>query len=287
MKKCPKCDRNYSDETLNFCLDDGSVLFSENAAATNENILRPTEQQTEILSQETITEAIKYKNETADLSDEKTEVVNSRPEINSQPQIIKQGVSPIFAYMSVGLLALLVIIGGIGITIFISSNPGDPSNSDYAQNNSNSENPNLIVSELDMPGENSNESLEDKTSPTQPARTTGRETPKNEIDSSNPTPVPNPAKTQTPTPNPTESPLPEKGKYYVILGSYQDSANAQKRLILARSKGLPARIINTSSVPGLRSGLQAVVLGPFTKSGARKVLGRAKAVSSDAYIKEG
>ena len=28
MKSCPTCKRNYDDETLNFCLDDGSILTS-------------------------------------------------------------------------------------------------------------------------------------------------------------------------------------------------------------------------------------------------------------------
>ncbi len=287
MKKCPKCDRSYSDETLNFCLDDGTVLFSENAAATNENILRPTEQQTEILSQETITEAINYKNETADLSDEKTDAINSRPEKGSQPQIIKQGVSPVFAYLSIGLLGLLVVIAGVGITIFVSSNSENDSNSNYEQTNSSLNDQDLTLPELDITGNNSNKSLTDETRPTQPANIPERATSKKE--NTDPIPVPTATKTQTPAPAPSqsESPLPETGKYYVILGSYQDSANAQKRLMLARSKGLPARIINTSSVPGLRSGLQAVVMGPFTRSGARKILGRAKGVSSDAYIKEG
>src|SRR5687768_4529638 len=27
MKRCPECRRDYSDETLNFCLDDGSPLL--------------------------------------------------------------------------------------------------------------------------------------------------------------------------------------------------------------------------------------------------------------------
>jgi hypothetical protein len=29
MKRCPKCRRRYSDDSLNFCLDDGSTLFAE------------------------------------------------------------------------------------------------------------------------------------------------------------------------------------------------------------------------------------------------------------------
>ena len=37
MKRCPKCNRQYTDETLRFCLEDGSPLFSahdSNAPAT-------------------------------------------------------------------------------------------------------------------------------------------------------------------------------------------------------------------------------------------------------------
>jgi hypothetical protein len=29
MKRCPSCKRRYSDDSLNFCLDDGSTLFAE------------------------------------------------------------------------------------------------------------------------------------------------------------------------------------------------------------------------------------------------------------------
>ena len=33
MKRCPQCDRKYTDETLNFCLDDGEWLVSEPPAS--------------------------------------------------------------------------------------------------------------------------------------------------------------------------------------------------------------------------------------------------------------
>src|SRR5687767_289288 len=29
MKRCPECRRDYTDETLNFCLDDGAALLEE------------------------------------------------------------------------------------------------------------------------------------------------------------------------------------------------------------------------------------------------------------------
>jgi hypothetical protein len=35
MKQCPQCRRTYSDETLNFCLDDGSILLDGPGAGDN------------------------------------------------------------------------------------------------------------------------------------------------------------------------------------------------------------------------------------------------------------
>ena len=29
MKRCPRCDKTYSDDTLNFCLDDGELLMMQ------------------------------------------------------------------------------------------------------------------------------------------------------------------------------------------------------------------------------------------------------------------
>ena len=36
MKKCPKCNLTYSDNTLEFCLEDGSRLFSISPTQTTE-----------------------------------------------------------------------------------------------------------------------------------------------------------------------------------------------------------------------------------------------------------
>ena len=46
MKRCPECLRNYKDETLNFCLEDGSRL----AELTSPNSLRDSEPPTAILN---------------------------------------------------------------------------------------------------------------------------------------------------------------------------------------------------------------------------------------------
>jgi hypothetical protein len=36
MKRCPACHRTYADDTLSFCLDDGSPLFTEGAGASSD-----------------------------------------------------------------------------------------------------------------------------------------------------------------------------------------------------------------------------------------------------------
>ena len=34
MKQCPRCSRSYADETLNFCLEDGEWLLTDDEPAT-------------------------------------------------------------------------------------------------------------------------------------------------------------------------------------------------------------------------------------------------------------
>lgn len=79
MKRCTKCNQVYADDNLNFCLTDGASLL-----ATYDS--EPT-------------------------------LVLSQPSFNTPPPIglpvqpqrpSRQGVSPIFAYLAVGLLALVV-----------------------------------------------------------------------------------------------------------------------------------------------------------------------------------
>src|SRR6185369_7988065 len=37
MKRCPTCNRTYADLSLNFCLDDGTPLTSDDATTTDLN----------------------------------------------------------------------------------------------------------------------------------------------------------------------------------------------------------------------------------------------------------
>ena len=80
MKHCPQCGKLYPDDDLNFCLDDGTAL-----------------------------------RQTFNTSDEETVVLPSRRSPTPGP-VVRKGVSPIFAYLAIGLIAL---IAGGGIVAWI------------------------------------------------------------------------------------------------------------------------------------------------------------------------
>ena len=98
MKTCPQCEADYSDD-MAYCLEDGTPL--------------------------------------KDISDQPTVVIPSRttaPVTQSEVRAVKQGVSPVFAYLTVGLLALIVG-GGIAAWILIGKNSaGENTRTDQASN---------------------------------------------------------------------------------------------------------------------------------------------------------
>jgi hypothetical protein len=100
MKICPQCDAAYSDD-MAYCLQDGTAL--------------------------------------ADNSEQPTVVIPSHaaaPVTRSEVRPVKQGVSPVFAYLTVGLLALIVG-GGITAWILIGKNSvGENTRTDSASNKS-------------------------------------------------------------------------------------------------------------------------------------------------------
>lgn len=70
MKRCSQCNQTYNDD-LNFCLTDGSQLVSLNSFSSEETVIRPA------------------------------------PIFQQPVQTVRHGVSPLFAYAAIGLLALL------------------------------------------------------------------------------------------------------------------------------------------------------------------------------------
>jgi len=55
MKICPRCQKTYTDDNLNFCLEDGTVLTTASAASMPDTLLmsepRPTQPQQPMQSQ--------------------------------------------------------------------------------------------------------------------------------------------------------------------------------------------------------------------------------------------
>ncbi len=92
MKHCPQCGKSYSDDNLNFCLDDGAALVQSFSSTEQETVVLP-------------------------------------PTRNTVPQPgERRGVSPVFAYLFVGLLAL--IAGGtiVGLIMWRSSGTRNAAN---------------------------------------------------------------------------------------------------------------------------------------------------------------
>lgn len=71
MKQCPQCKQTYSDDSLNFCLSDGAVLSSFEDSSEEATVIKPLS-------------------------------------VRSNSQTARRGVSPLFAYLTVGLVALFI-----------------------------------------------------------------------------------------------------------------------------------------------------------------------------------
>jgi hypothetical protein len=99
MKKCPTCSRTYADETLIYCLADGSLLSAPYDPEATQRINPPR------------------------ITDQPpTEVLPSSAQL---PLQTRQGSNPAFTYIIVALLALLV--GGGAVALFRSSDKGTSS----------------------------------------------------------------------------------------------------------------------------------------------------------------
>lgn len=117
MKRCPKCNQIYTDDSLNFCLADGSSLLAQ------------------------------YDSEpTLVLSQPPLNIPSTISSPSQRPKPLRQGVSPLFAYVTVGLLALL--IGG-GFVMWLKSDTKTSSST------------NTIPTSANSPSQNSGEGKEE------------------------------------------------------------------------------------------------------------------------------
>lgn len=117
MKQCPQCRQTFADDT-HFCLSDGSPLIFEDDSPEEITVVLPS------------------------LPEELT-VIRPVQNIQPPPQPIRQGVSPIFAYLTVGLLLILFGGGAILLAIFVISKIKNSGNDEISQKSNSSTNSQL------------------------------------------------------------------------------------------------------------------------------------------------
>ncbi|HEX8177432.1 MAG TPA: SPOR domain-containing protein [Pyrinomonadaceae bacterium] len=81
---------------------------------------------------------------------------------------------------------------------------------------------------------------------------------------------------------------PDKGgRWFVILGSFQELSNAKERLEVMRRQGFDARVVSSNDYPNFKSDMWLVVMGPFTRNRAEELLEQVRPTIKDAYTKSG
>ena len=97
MKQCPNCNREYSDATLEFCLEDGSRLVSPSGNFLPQTIIMPTT--SSVLPTENINSPLQKAQQTIDINKVKTTV-------QAKSQAVKENV----VKQSIKVLEILPII---------------------------------------------------------------------------------------------------------------------------------------------------------------------------------
>lgn len=238
MKQCPTCNRTYADETLTYCLADGSLLSAPYDSAATQRI--PTSRPT---------------------NPSPTEVL---PSNLSSYQPTRRGNSPLLVYVVVGLMALLAG-GAIVAWIKSDSNVSSTAKTEVSSNVPSSTEQKERLQEEQARLDRERQNLADE---------------RKKLEAKN---------SESNSPASRRPPQPSSGTWFVILGSYprNDYDKANQRLQYVQGSGHDASIIDTDNYPGLRGGLWAVVMGPYTKSDAKSVAAQMKSVRSDVYIKSG
>ncbi len=179
MKKCPQCQSIYTDDTLSYCLSDGTTLIFDDQ--NSEKTLQiPANAMTGALTVATRSS------------------VGTRPESATRPPqestVSTEKVSSLWLYSTIGLLLFLVIGGGIGIGFWLTNS--NPENTKNSTSHNQSEKPDPLKTPLSTP---------DKTEQFKPSpevQPTLKNTPK-QIETA--TPVTRDTATPTPTQPPTDT----------------------------------------------------------------------------------
>lgn len=262
MKHCPRCGSSYTDDTLVYCLQDGATLQQSSGQSNSQSnpLSMVATLHDDAQTKETSAERL-------DLSSAPTVEIPSsalptslyqeaRP--TSGPATRAQGAASSSAtepanttrviMMTAIVTTLLLAAGGIGAWLFFrGAGDGGGRERREAAQSSNSALPASSPSAANRPGA---------------APQSGNQT--------------------------RNSDRPDKGgRWFVIMGAFQQRSGANERLEDVRRQGFDARIISSNDYPNFTSNLWMVVMGPYTRNRAEELLEQVRPTIKDAYTKSG
>lgn len=229
MKQCPKCNAAYADDTLAFCLEDGTPLTDSSQ----------TNSPTEVYSNTELVTSVRPAQPAADprfMESQVTRVGSLAGQPFPQQTEPKKGSTALAVGLTAGgMLLLFAIIGIAGVFIYMNS--GSSANIEPPKNTNG---PNIASS----------------VSPTPTAMPTASQTP------STPKPTPESTPAATPTPLPERASYPSTTRLKFARGAYTTSFSGQinpgddRSLVLACRAGqsLSASISGGGSCVTIRGG---------------------------------
>lgn len=187
MKRCPTCQRIYTDATLNFCLEDGAPLQSATGATLDETLTLDANEPppTEILLDPALAPTLRAHNPQATVRQEARATRNEFQDLAS-PSPKARNTTSVVALTAIATI-LLLTLGGLGAWLLLRDNAGS--------GNTNEGN----VGTDSGRGGNTNTYPPTNTNPTPPATNT------NTPPDVSPTPTPYATPSASPTPPTTDT----------------------------------------------------------------------------------
>jgi hypothetical protein len=125
MKRCPTCQRIYTDGTLNFCLEDGAALRSATGATLDETLTLDANEPppTEILHDPALAPTLRSNQPHATVRQEARATRNEFQDLGAQPPRAGRNTTSVVAVTVVATI-LLLALGGLGAWLLLRDNTG-------------------------------------------------------------------------------------------------------------------------------------------------------------------
>jgi hypothetical protein len=188
MKRCPTCQRRYTDDTLNFCLEDGTALETATGTTLDETLVLDTNEPppTEILPHPQIPPTMRAHTPPSTVRQEARSTRNEFQDLAAPGTQPPRNTTSVVALTVVATI-LLLALGGLGAWLLLRDNSSSGGNLNGTNTGTDSgrggnTNTGVIVSNTsDLPGGNTNTQPSvtptPVTSPTPTPQTTPQRTP--------------------------------------------------------------------------------------------------------------